>query len=113
MTPEPQHNEALRKEIGYRLGVLLSREQDSTPERLLQLLRELGEVDHDPIGRNAFGPSSERIDGWLRALFAQQVQHLQERLQDEPNRYERDELERLLAKINDTLNSDLGTRPRT
>src|SRR5262249_53422701 len=99
MNPEPQHNEAMRKEIGYRLGVLLSREQDSTPERLRQLLRELGEVDHDPIGGNAFGPSSEQVDGWLRALFVRQVQHLQERLQDESNRYQRDELERLLAKI--------------
>src|SRR5215813_5848555 len=113
MNPEPQHNEALRKEIGYRLGVLLSREQGSAPERLLELLRELGEVDDDPIDENTFGPSIEQVDGWLRAVFIRQVQHLRERLQDEPNRYERGELERLLARIDDTLNSDLATRPRT
>ena|SRR5215813_483892 len=113
MNPEPQHNEALRKEIGYRLGVLLSREQGSAPERLLELIRQLGEVEHDPIGRDASGPSIEQVDVWLRTLFVRQVQHLRERLQDEPNRCERDDLERLLAKINHTLNSDLGTRPRT
>jgi len=112
---EPQHNEAMRKEIGYRLGVFLSREQEGAPERLLQLVRLLSEVDHDPVGENAFGPkaSSERTDAWLRTLFVRQEQHLREQLLYEPNRYEPDELERLLAKIDDALNTELGMRTGT
>jgi len=54
----------------------------------------------------------ERTDTWLRDLFVRQVQHLRERLQDEPNGYERDELKRLLTEIDNTLKKEVGTQPR-
>jgi len=114
MNLEPQQNEAMRREIGYRLGVLLSRDQKSAPERLLQLIRQLSDRDHDLVDENAFATkaSIEHTDTWLRALFVQQEQHLRELLRDEVNRYERDELERLLAKIDETLNGELGSPAR-
>ena len=110
MNLEPKHNEAMRKEIGYRLGALLFRKQGRTPERLLQLIRQLSKADHDAIGEDTFGPkaSVERTETWLRALFAQQELHLRMQLQAEC-----DELKRLLAEIDETLTRELGSQPRT
>lgn len=114
MKLETRQNEAMRREIGYRLGVLLAREQKSTPGRLLQLIRQLSDKDQGPVDENAFRAraSVEETETWLRTLFVQQAQHLRELLQDEASRYERDELERLLAKINETLNGELGSPAR-
>lgn len=84
----------------------LAGEQAGTPERLLQLIRQLRNMDHDAAGQDDFGPNalSARTDGWLRAVFLEEEQHLRERLRDEPNQYTRDEFERLLANIDDALN---------
>jgi hypothetical protein len=112
MTLELQHNEAMRKEVGYRLRVLLSREPASAPERLVQLVRELSKADRDLLGEDVLGPagSVERTQAWVCGVFVQQEQYLRERLQDEPSGDGRDELERLLAKIEDTLRSEFGAR---
>lgn len=111
MNLEPQHNEAMRKEIGYRLGMFFSSKQASAPDRMLRLVDQLSRrLDHDAVGAETLNPeaSTERTDAWLRAVFVQQEHHLQERLQDELNCFNRDELKRLLAKIDDTL-GELGS----
>ena len=84
----------------------LAGEQAGTPERLLQLIRQLRNMDHDAAGQDDFGPKAltARTDVWLRAVLREQEQHLRERLRDEPNQYTRDEFERLLANIDDALN---------
>jgi hypothetical protein len=111
MNLEPQHNEAMRKEIGYRLGMFFSSKQASAPDRMLRLVEQLGRQDHDTAGADTLNPkaSIERTDAWLRAVFVHEEHHLRERLQDELNRFNRDELVRLLAKIDDTLRGELGS----
>jgi hypothetical protein len=111
MNLEPEHNEAMRKEIGHRLGMFFSNKQASAPDRMLQLVDQLSRLDHDTVSADSLNPeaSIERTDAWLRAIFVQQEHHLRERLQDELNRFNRDELERLLAKIDDTLRGELGS----
>ena len=115
MNPEPQHNEAIREEIGYRLSMLLSREQAGAPERLLQLVRQLRKMDQELADQDVVGPkaSIERTDVWLRAILLEQKQNLQERLEYEPSQSKRDEFERLLASIDDTLSREFGMRPPT
>src|SRR5689334_8377790 len=111
MNLESQHNEAMRKEIGYRLGMFFSSKQASAPDRMLRLVDQLSRLDHDTAGADSLNPevSIERTDAWLRAVFVQEEHHLRERLQDELNSFSRDELARLLAKIDDTLRGDLGS----
>lgn len=106
MNLEPLQNESIRKEIGYRLSMLLAQGQESTPKLLLELLRQLSSIDRDPINESSFGPKAliEHTDEWLRNLLLQQERQLRERLQYEPERQERNELEALLAKVAGTLN---------
>jgi len=111
MNLEPQHNEAMRKEIGYRLGMFFSSRQASAPDRMLRLVDRLSRLDHDTAGADKLNPNAsiERTDAWLRAVFVQEEHHLREQLQDELNSFSRDELVRLLAKIDDTLKGELGS----
>jgi hypothetical protein len=43
---DPKHNAAIRREIGERLRVLLSKEQPKPPPRVQHLLDRLSELDN-------------------------------------------------------------------
>jgi hypothetical protein len=64
-----EHNEAIRAEVGERLGIL--RKPEKLPTRFRHLIDRLAKLDYK-IGKNRKAPSIvlSGEDGWLRRLLA-------------------------------------------
>ncbi|WP_407176860.1 hypothetical protein [Bradyrhizobium sp. STM 3562] len=88
MDLDAKHNRAIRDEVADRLRTMLSREPSGIPPRLLQL---------------AARARQEVVMTTVAALLARK-QELIQRLQQECEPEKRDEVERLLEKINTALN---------
>ena len=63
---EPKHNQAIRQEIGERLQLLLSKEQEKVPPRLRELFHNFGDGGKPPseVARSPEKtPLPERVGG--------------------------------------------------
>jgi hypothetical protein len=118
MELNPKHNGAIREEIGERLEIFLFRHLGSLPPQLCELARRFDEIDAGvspsivPGARSRPFKTSEPRPAsiWLRdctrrmttfAKLLARKRQLLERLHEEKlGSHERDELERLLVKVN-------------
>jgi hypothetical protein len=68
---DQEHNDAIRAEVGERLGIILSlRSPQKLPGRIRRLIDRLAEQDHQIEMQSAPSIVPSRDEGWLNRLLA-------------------------------------------
>ena len=66
-----EHNDAVRAEVGERLGIILSlRSPQKLPGRIRRLLDRLAEQEHEIEMQSSPSIAPSGNEGWLRRLLA-------------------------------------------